>query len=270
MKAKDKSAEIVIDALQEGATDLWLVGRSPIILNRLAEKARQTLLYPVGRKSTGERARSLKHNPMQEFLAAPHRLAEGPTLLAIPGSAPKLAMAKAALDIPNVQKSQIGRLVYVPAERLPVYGKPQIILSVVRSADINKTPDIRTRCIVAEWAIPLQICYATPILSQAAIINLLTYAGRYVGIGDWRSEKGNGNYGQFSPITISEGKKLKHILKWDRRAQLEEMAAPSSYDEETNELLAWFNNEVTVRGQTERLTIAKDDDHDEDETSAAA
>src|SRR5689334_15123481 len=144
-KSKENDETIVVTEVSEGRIDAVLVGRSPLILNRMAEKAKRQLLFPSSRKTAADKAATMKHNPLEEFRASAHQLAQGPTLLGFQSAGVKRAIASAALDMPgSVSKAKIGRLAWVPGEHLSVYGRPEIFMTVVRMADINRTPDIRT------------------------------------------------------------------------------------------------------------------------------
>jgi hypothetical protein len=254
MKKEKESPEIFITRVEEGEFHVVLHGREPLIINRLAEKAKRELLMPKGRKSAAEKASSMKHNPLEEFRSSIYKFADptSPTLLAIPSTAPKKAMAAAALDIPGGNKSQIGRLVWIPGELVGVYGTPKLFMAITRSADMNHTPDIRTRCIVPEWAIELDIKFVTPILNVTVVVNLLSAAGLYIGLGDWRPQKGSGSYGQFDVKTLKtaqEDPKVQELMKIGRKEQEKAMANPSFYNSETEELYRWWESEVKVRGK---------------------
>lgn len=252
-KPKEEKKISVIE-ITEGVFQLYIVGKTPLILNRMSEKARQELLCPKGRKGAAEKAVTIKHDVIAEFRASAHTLkdSKAPTLLAIPAAAPKRAIATAALDLPGAKKAQIGRLCWVPGEYLPVYGKPQLLISTVRNSDMNHTPDQRTRVIVPHWACLLTINFAQPILSPEVVSRLLVAAGFYVGVGDWRNEKGAGNYGQFRVLTPEEAKKdeeVRLIMKDGRKVQEKAMANPDCYDDESADLLAHFLKEMELRGK---------------------
>ena len=53
-----------------GQFDCCVLGTSPLILNRMSEKAKRELLMPKGRKNAVERATSLKHIPVDEYRAS--------------------------------------------------------------------------------------------------------------------------------------------------------------------------------------------------------
>ena len=71
-------------------------------------------------------------------------------------------------------------------------------MDVVRSADMNKTPDIRTRAFLPRWGAEIDIAFVISALSVHSIISLLANAGIIVGIGDFRQGKGKGSFGTFA------------------------------------------------------------------------
>lgn len=224
-----------------------VVGKTPLILNRMSEKAMREILFPHGSKTQAEKQSTLKHDPIAEYQASPYVLPEAPTLLALMSSAFKGAMATAALDLPGAKKTQIGRLVAIEGDYIPIYGLPRLFMSVVRSADMNRTPDIRTRAIVPRWAARLVVHFVMPILRPQDIVNLLSAAGLTAGVGDWRQEKGKGSYGSFTVVN-DDDPELREILTHGRAEQQAAMANPEPYDEETADMLSWWTGEVKRRG----------------------
>jgi hypothetical protein len=245
---KTTTVELEFDQVQVDEVQVALLGRSPIILNRLAEKARQQLLMPAPRKNSAARQASLKHDPHGEFRSSPYTLADpdAATLLAIPSTALKGAMMSAALDLPGASKAQIGRLLYVEGEFLPLYGTPKMLMSIVRSADINRTPDVRTRAVVPEWLTIATIRFVVPLMRQASVANLLLAAGVTCGVGDWRPERGKGSFGQFEVCNLDDPR-VQRILEQGRTIQQRAMAEPVPYNAETAELLEWFEGEYLRR-----------------------
>lgn len=245
-----KETEIEVLRVTHARLDFCVLGTTPLILNRMSEKVMRELLMPKGRKSAADKATNLKHDPMQEFRDSPY-LDENdlaPTLLQHLASAFKKAIQSAALDLPGTNKSQIGRLTWVNGERISIFGVPQIICSVTRSADINKTPDVRTRAIVPQWAARISVSFVTPNLREQSIANLLASAGITQGIGDWRPGKGSGTYGQFELVDANDPRFL-HVERFGGRgAQMLAMESPEPYDRETRELLEWFGVESGRRG----------------------
>lgn len=249
-KAKSTPAsEVVSEVLKvsTGSISVSILGTSPLVHNRMSEKAKHELLMPKGRKNAAERATTLKHVPLEEYRASPYTLSDGPTLFAILASAFKRAVCSAALDMPGAKKAQIGRLTWVEGDKVGIYGIPKLFMATVRSADMNRTPDIRTRAIMPEWACQVQLMYVEPLIRANAILNLLAAAGITIGVGDGRQEKGAMSYGQFKIVSPDDAD-FKRILKeGGRKAQQAALNNPTCYDDETTELLSWFDTERAHR-----------------------
>jgi hypothetical protein len=247
--AKDE-AEIQIVKINEGKIRFYVLGTSPIILNRMSQKARHELAAPKGRKTTADKSSNAKHFPLTEYQESPYTNPdpEGKTFLQLLSSMFKKSMMCAALDLPGTKKAQIGRLLYVKGDRIDLYGIPKLFMSVTRSADMNKTPDIRTRAIIPQWATMIDVNFIRPILNEQSVVNLMAAAGITSGMGDWRPEKGSGNYGQFM-IVQADDKEFNEILKTGgRKAQQEAMQNPTFYDEESRELFEYVETENKRKG----------------------
>jgi len=251
MAPAKKVETLEITPVSKGTVKLGILGESPLILNRLSEKARHELLLPAGRRSSpAARAATLKHEPLREFRDSPYMVAESdsPTLLSLPATAFKGAMRTAALDLPGVNKTQVGRLVYVEGEYVPIYGLPQVLLSITRSADIKHTPDVRTRCIIAKWAAFVEVSFVEPLITLRSVANLLAAGGVTAGVGDWRVEKGSGSFGRYTVTGAENPEFLDIISGGGRSAQEAAMADPTPYDRETADLLTWFD--IELKGRT--------------------
>lgn len=267
-----KAGALEINRIETTTRIFSIIGKRPIILNRLSEKTQRELLAPAGRKTTAQKQSSLKHDPFDEFRRAPYLLKDehAPTYLAVMSSAFKAAMATAAIDLPGARKNQIGRLVWVEDDYTPLYGIPYLSMAPVRSSDMNHTPDIRTRALVRDWACQVQITFVETLIKEQAIVNLLSAAGLTAGIGDWRNEKGKGTYGQFELVTNLTEEKYTTILKHGgRTAQIAAMREPVCADDDSEELLAWWLSEVKRRGFQLEDTFDEDDGTDEDAEDAA-
>ena len=136
----------------------------------------------------------------------------------------------------------------VVGDMVPIWGVPELLMSIVRSADMNHTPDVRTRPIIRHWATEITVRFVRPKMNEAAIVHLLVAAGMTVGVGGWRQEKGSGNYGLFHIATPDDDRDFAAIVeRGGRVAQEEALQAPICYDEQTADLLAWYEEEIGVR-----------------------
>ena len=124
-------------------------------------------------------------------------------------------------------------------------------MSVTRSADFNKTPDVRTRAIIPAWACRVTVRFTTPMLKETVVSNLFAAAGLIQGVGDWRNEKGSGTYGQFTLVKPDDPEFRRIVKEGGRNAQIKAMDNPECYDMDSEELLSWFVAEADRRGFNE-------------------
>jgi hypothetical protein len=249
MAKQNTPTEIDILRVTHGRFEACVLGTTPLVLNRMSEKAKRELLQPSGKKNAAQKASTAKHDPIAEFRASAYqdRDKSSPALLQHLSSAFKGAIASAALDLPGANKAQISRLTWVVGERIHIFGRPKIFCAVTRSADMNKTPDVRTRVIVPEWACRITVAFVTPLLKDVGVANLLASAGVTQGVGDWRTGKGKGTYGSFELVNNDNPEWLRRMAI-GRKDQEQAMAHPEPYDDDTEELLSWWGGEMTKRG----------------------
>lgn len=238
MKAKSEESFDILQ-IQQASLTAFIVGKSPLIYHAMSEKAKRELLLPRGRQNTAARAQSLKHDPLEEYRDSVYRWEGQATRLMLPAAMFKEAMKSAALDIPGATKAAIGRLTWVVGDAVPLYGVPELLMSVVRSADINKTPDIRTRAIVRRWATAIKIDFVQSILSERSVVHLLAAAGVLSGVGDYRQSKGSGSYGQFRLADPDDAEFAEIVKEGALAAQDKALKEPAFYNEESRSLYEW-------------------------------
>lgn len=260
----EESTTIIIKPIINESMKVCVMGKPAgmgIILHRMGEKAKGELVMPSGRMTKADKEQSLKHDPMEEFQDSPHRIEnpKAPSLLGVPSWMAKKSIMGAALDMPGATKAAIGRLCWVEGMKIPIFGLPKMIMSVVRCRDNNRTPDIRTRCIIPNWAAIVDLSYVTPNLNKTSILNLLSAAGIIQGWGDWRPEKGAGSYGQFKIVPPDDLEFLEIINSGGREAQIEAMKPENVefYDDDTADLYNWFTEERVRRGLQKHKTRGK-------------
>lgn len=249
--------------LEKGKITYCVLGEN-LVLNRLAEKARQELLYPPRKKNAADKASTIKHNPIEEFRRSVYRTLDdsAPTRLVFPGNAFAQAIADSALDIPGATKSQVQRLVKVPQINVALFGLPELFLAVVRMADMKRTPDIRSRALLKKWAAIVEIEYIKTLINERSVSNLIAAAGVLNGLGDWRSQKG-GSHGSFATVRADDPEFKRVIAEGGREAQDAALEAAEPADDETSDLLVWWKSEVVLRQQS-----PTPDDEDGEEESA--
>lgn len=248
MAIKKSETEITITPIKRASVKLRIIGITPLFQNRMANKAKQTLLVGGGKKTAAEK-KQLKHNPLQEFRDSAEIIPDGPTALGLRVVAVKAAMATAALETAGLTKTSAQRLIFMPGDFASLYGTPQLRMDVVRSANINKTPDIRSRAYIPHWGAEIEVQYITPQLSAHSVVSLLCNAGILVGVGDFRQEKGKGAFGSFR--VLAEGEQDD---EWDdlvanhgRAAQEAALDNPEYADKDTIDLMEFFEEEKARR-----------------------
>ena len=246
-KKQAQEVEVQIEQLHTGRLELWIEGTTPLIVHAMSAKVMRELLFPKGRKSAASKAQTLKHDPIEEFRDACYvRPGKGPTRLVCPASWFKASLCNAALEVPGAKKAQIGRLVWIEGDKIDLYGVPKLFMAVTRSADMNKTPDVRTRPILPEWACKITIRFVMPTLNEVSITRLMETAGLVMGVGDMRQQKGAGSYGQFH---VADGEPKAITKAGGLAAQDAALKNPECYDEESAKLLEWFLEERKRRGK---------------------
>lgn len=250
MVAKNEKSEILeVKGIQTQKITVDIIGTSPLVCHAISQKAMQEVLLPSGKKTQAAKEQSLKHDMLDEFRNSCYQR-EGDdweTRIIFPSAGMKGAMMNAALELPGLKKTQLGRLVWVHGDYVSVYGIPELYLTAIRTADVNKTLDARTRAIIRDWCLRIDISFVTPTFNEITCKRVIEAAGIISGLGDFRQEKGKGSYGQFR---IAEEGEIDSIIKnGGRKAQDKALANPGFYDRESKTLFDWYQSERNRRGK---------------------
>ena len=240
---KKAKTEVTVKRLTSTEAEICLHGRTPLIMNRMPAKAKVVLLTGGRRKTAADKLK-IKHDPFAEFkdsMEIRPGLFEH-TDIVFPCTAFKMAAATASLYAASVNKTDIWRMLYLPDEWVPIYGVPRMRLDVMRQAGVARTPDVRTRSTIREWATEFKVEYSPP-LSAEHLGTLLHNAGKMCGVGDSRQERGRGSFGTFR-IADAIPEELM-----DLGAQREAIENPRPYSDDTSsiELIEAFHAEVARR-----------------------
>lgn len=251
--AKRSEAEIIQSSVDLKMQELTahILGVTPFVCNAMGPKTLQQLLYPTGRKSTAEKAVSMKHDPMTEYRTSPYRStkADAVTRIEMVAVSFKHAIESIALDVPGATKTQIQRNLVTPDQRIALYGIPELFMATVKSGDMAKTPDVRTRAIIPRWACTLRLRFPFPLFKEKIVQEYLALAGLLRGVGDFRPERGSGSYGQFEIVSGGDPRWHDVVATGGRKAQDEALESPEPFDDQTQLLLEWFEGEKARRGQ---------------------
>lgn len=273
LKRNDTDMHVEIMEIETRTITFNILGKTPLILNRQSEKAKRQLMMPSLPQNKAQRTQTLKHNPYEEFRASPYisrRDPESPTWLHLPGGMFKKCIAQAALDIPGASKAQIGRLVSLGSTVIHLWGIPYMKADMVRQAGISKTPDVRFRACLPAWATTVTYTYIPSIISPVSLANLVSAAGVICAIGDYRVEKGAGDFGQFCIVPEGDPEWREIVENCGREVQKTAWEHPQFYDDDTRDLVEWFDAELERRRRTpDIVTEAAENDDNETELEAA-
>ena len=247
-KIATKSTGLTVEQLKQSEITLKIVGTGPLIYNSMSLKAMSTLFMGAAKKTAAQK-KDIKHNPEEEFVDSCYVNGQDGAYLSFPSTGIKRGMATSALETEGVTKAGINRGIYVVGEHINIWGKPYMNMSVVRSSDINRTPDIRTRAKLPRWCSEVTIRYINPTFSQLNITSLLTNAGTLCGLGDWRIEKG-GPMGGYKILSSSDQKLWDELTK-EEGATCQKLALESpeieSHDNTSHQLYEAMQEERLKR-----------------------
>jgi hypothetical protein len=191
---KQGDAEIQIDRIALERIKVPILGTTPLLIHRFAEKAKRQMLDNMqGRKSPKE-----PKNPEGEYEAAFYRLADG-----TPGF-PVLAFKASTVGGARFYGTQVTmkglkQCLFLRGETgddgralTRIVGEPQMREDVVRvgrgGTDLRYRPEFR------EWKTSLDVTYVTSSLTRGSVLSLIDAGGMGVGVGEWRPEK-DGDFG---------------------------------------------------------------------------
>jgi len=171
-----------------------LVGTSPLISHRWADKAKQQMLdKQMKRAKVAKEAK----DPVQDYRDSLYPFPGGG--YGFPAVAFKNAAVSACTQISGVTKVMARGAFHVIADDkdtglVKIDGEPRQRQDMVRIG--MGTADIRYRGEFTEWRCTLTVRYNGGVISSEMLANLFQHAGFSVGVGEWRPEK-DGSYGMF-------------------------------------------------------------------------
>ena len=192
---------IELPPLKISTMRVTLIGDSPLISHRWAEKAKKEMLDKQMKKA--KRGKDAK-DPFRDFVDSLYWLSEKPTdptpddmekgKFGFPVVAFKAAAVDACSHVDGVTKVEARGAFHLAGEFATIEGAPLIREDMVRVG--MGTADIRYRGEFKQWRTTLTIRYNVNILSPEQIINLFNTAGFAIGVGEWRPQR-DGSYGMF-------------------------------------------------------------------------
>lgn len=170
------------------ATQLRIVGDSPLITHAWSQKAKQMMLDKQMKR--GKQAKEAK-DPIQDYEDSIYRLPDGGC--GFPAVGIKACAVRGAKALGMVM-ADIRAAFHIEGDLLRIDGEPRMREDMVRVG--MGTADIRYRAEFVDWSIVLPIKFNARTVSLEQIVAMLDAGGFGTGIGEWRPEK-DGQFGRF-------------------------------------------------------------------------
>lgn len=222
-KTKDnEKLRIRIPTIEYEYMQVVVGGTSELITHAWDSKSIRQMLYEQlnpGRTKKQKAASRTAKDPFKEFYASIYNDENGDIVFR--SNAFKKACISTCRNIPDVTMASIYSALTIEHEFSPLLGWPMCRLDTVKlnSGKANEVADIRFRGGFREWAIVLDVKFIKNIISASDVINLLTWAGASIGVGEWRQEKG-GNSGAFRVLSSDEAEDVTSRLKQHNKGEL--------------------------------------------------
>lgn len=189
-----------------------IVGTTPLICHNWSEKARRMIR---DKKQNRKSVRDVT-NIEQEYEASMYRIHKdgADDSYGMPvGAFAKCTVGAARFygkDVTMTGLRQFLRFGGVitdadPQPLVEIFGSPKMREDHVRLS--GGSADLTYRAEFPEWTAVLDVQFVASSIDSESVLSLVDAGGSYVGIGDWRPERG-GLYGTFQ---ISEDRETQHI-----------------------------------------------------------
>jgi len=176
--------------------EITLVGDSPLICHKWADKAKKQMLDKQMKKAKS--AKEAK-DPEADYKGSLYEHPEGG--YGFPCVAFKSSAVGACRFSDGIKMTEARGAFHVVGELVKIEGEPTMREDMVRVG--MGTADIRYRGQFEKWSVRLLVSYNAAALSPEQIVNLFNIAGFGVGVGEWRPEK-DGSYGRFHVASEKE------------------------------------------------------------------
>ena len=186
---------ISLKPIQRARMRFGIVGTTPLIQHKWAEKAKQEMR---DKQQEGKKTKTRdKRVPADEAKNATYTTDDGE--IGIPGMAFKTALLSAAHKDIGIEKTLVRKAIFLVTDDsekvLPIEcDEPIVREDMVRvgmgSADLRYRPEFR------KWKCMIELEVDAELLQAKDVLALVDRAGFGVGICEWRPEKG-GEFGRF-------------------------------------------------------------------------
>jgi len=196
---KEKKKEIIIQPIKIGMIKVKLQGKTPLLMDRFTDEAKQQILAKQTGVSKGNKKKV--RDTKDEVLQAIHVTSKGQ--VGFPAQGFKRGMMECTSFVGDKffsKKLISGAVRIVNAEEglIPITYKRQDVLEHNIGSVVKFTPQFH------DWRCELHIQYDENNIAPQDIITLLNYAGFYVGVGSWRPKGTSGGSGEYGMYEVAK------------------------------------------------------------------
>lgn len=204
MTTIDTTNQIIIPAPIRKVVTVNIRGTTPLVVHRFSEKARKQMLESMqkNKNKTAEKQDREDKDPEAEFMASRYILQDGSDGFPAVGFKTAVAeAAKGAVDIngKKVFSTEVRKMLFVRPTGYTSTGDQCVHIMgecVMRSDIVNvgkgikRVPDLRYRAEFPEWSTAIEVEFDESMVSLESMLGLFRRAGKYVGVGEWRPQRG--------------------------------------------------------------------------------
>lgn len=216
-KTKDTVEPIVIGRIPSARILIPITGISPLIVHSFSQKARIQMLEAQQGKKRIKEIRDPEAEYHGSLYLLPER-EEGVERYGFPVTGVKAAIVDATrfYNDKRLTKTGLKSMIFLTGEpgetdrqdMIEIHGEPRMREDMVRLGGISRSADLRYRAEFTEWSSMLDITYLRSMIDRDSLVNLVQAAGEFIGIGEWRPQRGGG-YGRF---IIDEDREIQEIV----------------------------------------------------------
>ena len=207
--ATSKAKEVVFLApmkTKEVTVRIESMDDSSLVVHQFGDKERRKMAEKQAKTANKGRGREAR-DPEAEYEAAFHRLSDGS--YGFPAHGIKASIANAAHRDLGFPRTAVYKAVFVHPDdpvtncvRIEHSAAPKMRTDVVRLE--SGVADLRYRPEFQDWAMNLRITIDEDWINVDTLVALIQRAGFGVGIGEWRPQKGVGNFGRYKVAVVEE------------------------------------------------------------------
>lgn len=219
-----KTADTIINLprMTREKINITLIGETPLIVHRFAEKAKREMLEK--QTKAAQKGKAAK-NPEADFEASIYRMADGSH--GFPAVAFKAAAVTACTSLAGITKVAARQAFHVSGQQSIRQGAFSDAITTEELVQIHcpaptmredmvrvgmGTSDIRYRAQYWPWAVDLIVEFNPLAMSAEQVLNLFNTAGFACGVGEWRPER-DGSNGRFRVAEASDDAFLIQMQK---------------------------------------------------------